>query len=115
MAETIFSVFSCIICIISFVIAMMIRKRKIPPISTEYITSNLNIKEKLKNDSREINFISNVFFIISISFFIVFLMFVLPEIKALKFLAYLMFGILLVYAIYNSIAHENRKAKKQES
>jgi hypothetical protein len=98
-----------ILLLISMALGLLIRKKVIPPISMEYLTATTKIKERLKNDWREISFVSNVFFIIAFFSILILMIAIFPSIKAFKFIAYILIGLLLIYVIYKGISHEINK------
>lgn len=109
MLETITSV---IMIMIFFTIAIMIRLKKIPPISMVYMTSQLATKTKLKNDVEEIRFVSNAFFLAAALFVFVFFLTIFPEIRILEFSAYAFAALLIAYVLYKSIYSEIKSGKK---
>ncbi len=107
-------VITLIMIILFLSLGTMVRLKKIPPISTEYITSRANKKIELKSNEEEIHFISSVFLLLSFWFILIFLGIIFPEIIFLKLITY-SFGILIViYALYKGISSEMKRGKNKE-
>lgn len=83
--------------IISAVVGVFIRKGWNPPISMEYLTANTNTKDRLRNDYRDIYFISNVFFGLTMISIFMLLMVIFLSIKVFRFISYLTIGCLFVF------------------
>jgi len=100
-----------IILFISMILGVLIRKRVVPPICTEYLTSTPKTKESLKNDRSLISLISNIFFMIAISFFSALLMLFFPKIKGFKYITIILFSLMVIYGIYKTISREINRDK----
>lgn len=103
---------SVIMLIIFLTLAILVKLRKIPPISTEYLTSQKDMKIEIKNNIKEINFIASVFFASAIIFLLITLMIIFKEANYLKYIAYASIALLLIYVFYKNILSEIEKAKK---
>ena len=103
---------SVIMLIIFLTLAILVKLRKIPPISTEYLTSQKDMKIEIKNSIKEINFIASVFFASAIIFLLITLMIIFKEANYLKYIAYASIALLLIYVFYKNILSEIEKAKK---
>lgn len=95
----------------SLVVGFLVRKRLIPPISTGYIMSSDEGKERQKQDQGAISFVSNVFFMIAFASCMMLLMVIFPNIKAFEYLTFILVAFILIYVIFKSISYEIYKNK----
>lgn len=93
----------------SIIIGYLIRKRRVPPFTTGYIMTSDKGKERQRNDPDIISFVSNLYYMVGISLFPIFLLIIFPQIKILEYLAYIFLAITLIYAFYKSIKYETHK------
>ena len=93
-------------------LSILVRLKKIPPISLTYVMAKPAEKDKLKNNTEEIRFISTIFLMIAISFILIFFLTLFPTTRALQVTTYAYMAFLLIYVFYKSIKSESASANK---
>ena len=90
-------------------LAVLIRMKKIPPISRDYMVAHADEREKLRHNQQEVQFISTIFFLLAAVFTLLFFTVLYPGIKALEMTTYISLALVLIYALYKGIVSEIHK------